>query len=273
MMNPPKYCFQVSLQNGDIQKIVPKEMHGNDLQDFDLFSMNHGGFFGLCEILGKELSISPYQITKISIYYPKKNLEFSLVSNNQYLLPVISSLYTKKISSVRNYTFDAVVIPSNHPTYLEMKNYLFTNLETNGSYFLTQVYCYHNHLQNLLYQYESTYKQSTLSEEDDRYLKELEHAIVVELSIYKNYRGLCIARKKYEDHFKQQIRKRNPQELAKNLTVTSYVTEHPYSMQSMNQETLENVTILFNQENEEFLEPEEYQQMLGEDFSNNQYHC
>ncbi len=271
MTNATKYCFKVYLRNGETKKIVPKEMNNMDLQDFDLFSINKGGFFGLCEILSQELSVASYQINKITIDYLKKEREFSLISNNQYILPIVSKLYPQKISSNRNYLIDAILVPKNDPTYLEMKKYLFTNLKTKGAYFLTEVYDYQNQFHDLLSQYQLIYQQGVLSEEDDRNLKELERIISVELSIYQNFRSLSIARKRNEETIKRNIQKKENQQHTKNLKITNYATINHYSIQPVKEETIKDAVITFNQKYEEFLEPEEYEQMLGEDSSNNKY--
>ena len=273
MSNKVKYQFKVYLKNGDMMMIVPSQMKGTDLQDYDLFSIQNHGFFGLTQILGKELSIASTDIDKITILHQRKNIEFSLVTNNPYVSAVIFDLYPKKIPGVGgNYMIDAILVPNDHPSYIEMRDYLFQNLQTDASHFLDEVYTYQNQFHTLLYQYASSLRQSLHTEEEERNIQELKQRIRLELSIYKNYRGLCLARKKYEDRIHSSLFSNMNQKSVQNLKITHYATQNLYSMQSSDEDDLTNRTIIFNQEHEEFLEPEEFAQMQGEISSDSHYH-
>lgn len=271
MANIVKYKFKVYLQNGETETIIPNEMKDTKLEDLDRFSIEKGGFLGLCEILGKELSMNPHKIDKITILQLKTGMEFSLISNNQYISAVLSSLQTKKVQRYGNYFIDATIISNNHSSYLEMKDYVFKNLHSNHLKFLNEIYHYQNSFHKLLYQYANAYQQGIYSEEEERNIKELERKITSELSIYQNYRGLSSARKRWEEMVNRQSQNKYNQKNTTHLQVTSSVTTSPYIMYHVTEENLKNVTITFNQEYEEFLEPEEYEKMLGEDSSNSKY--
>lgn len=269
MANTIKYKFKVYLQNGETKMLVPKEIQNADLPDLDRFSIEKKGYINLCRVLGEELSISPHQIQKITILQIQTGIEFSLVLYNQYLSSILSSLQTKKILGHGNYWMNTTVISSNHDSYLEMKKYLLENIHTNYSHFLKEIYYYPNQFHNLLYQYGVSYHQGIYGEEEARNMKELEQRIALELSIYKNYRSLCIARKRWEENRKYQNQKN--QNHIQNVSVTNYANQNSYTMNRIPENDLGSVTILFNQQNEEFLEPEEYEEMLGEDSSNSKY--
>lgn len=271
MVNSVKYKFKVYLQNGETETIIPNEIKDANLEDLDRFSIEQGGFLGLCEVLEKELSIHPHQIDKIKILQLKTGMEFSLISNNQYISSVLSSLQTKKVQGHGNYFIDTTVISNDNISYVEMRDYVFENIQGDYSYFLKEIYNYKNQFSKLLYQYGMAYNQGIYDEEEERNIKELERKIALELSIYKNYRGLSIARKRWEERVNRQIQNKHNQKNVRNLQVTSSVTNNSYTIHPITEEDLKDVIITFNQEYEEFLEPREYIQMLGEDSSNSKY--
>lgn len=258
-----KYSFKVYLKNGSSKTIIPASLKNTDLSDFDNFTLNLKDRFKLENTLANELNINSSDITNITILRLTKQVEFSVIYNNKYLLPVITDLKIKTIST-DTYQKNVVAIDQNNSSFLEMKSYLLDNIKNNYQQFLTDIYNYNNEFSKLLYQYGSIYHQ-VVSEEDERNLKELENKIYQELSVYKNYRGLCKSRLKSETYanYKSKNNKSNP---VSNLTISKNIkTSAPYTFDK-DLEVAKQTTI-YNEEYDEFLESYEYEEMLGDGYN------
>lgn len=258
-----KYSFKVYLKDGSSKLIVPTSLKQTDLHDLDNFTLNLNDKFKLENILAGELNINSSDILDITILRLTKQVEFSVIYNNSYLLSVINDL---KIKTINTGTYQKSVVAINHnsPSFLEMKSYLLDNIRDNYQRFLSDTYTYNNEFSKLLHQYGSIYHQ-VVSEEDEHNLKELETRIYQELSIYKNYRGLCRSRLKSKTYINYQT-KRNKPSLVSNLTINETAkTVTPYTFDKDLEITKQ--TIRYNEEYDEFLEPYEYEEMIGDGYN------
>lgn len=260
-----KYCFKVRLKYNETKFIVFPSMDELELNNFDAFVLESKSYSNLCSKLEKEFHIKPNEIIDITIFNQRTGSNYSLIFENKYLDYIVSEVKTKKIQGYGNYFMDAKVVPINQNYCLEMKDYLLNNLKDDYQFFLKNIYNYQNKFQELLYRYGAIYKQGIYNEEDETNLRELEQRISLELSIYKNYRGLCKARKKWEDYGNMYLTsKNNLTGSIKNLKPTINIKQVSYTFDK--KQDLEDRTIIFNQEYDEFLEPEEYEEMVDEGY-------
>lgn len=258
-----KYSFKVYLKDGSSKLIIPSSLKNTDLSDFDQFTLNLKDKFKLEDILASKLNINSSEISDITILRLTKQVEFSVIYNNKYLLPVIDDLISKTVNT-NMYPKKVTAVNHNNPSFLEMKTYLLDNIRNNYQGFLSDIYTYNNEFSKLLYQYGSIYHQ-IVSEEDERNLKELETRIYQELSVYKNYRGLCKSRLKSETYHNYQS-KSNKSNLVSNLDIkkTSKIIT-PYTFDKDLEVAKQ--TIRYNEEYDEFLEPYEYEEMIGDGYN------
>lgn len=247
-MAKAKYVFKVYTELVNSEVVLDELQHA-ELIDMDRFSIEHYGYFELCNILAEKLKISQQEIKHISILYPRKNIEFSIVSNNKYLVSLLNEVTSQQKE----------IIKTNQ--YRELKDYLFAHLETKDyETFLNEIYTYKNKFSQLLQKYGNAYNQGMYSEEERINISNLRHEIEKKLSEYKNCRGLCICRQKSEE-----IRFSTKKRTNHNLTVASTIVAKPqFKLQPQKFETVEEKTDKYNLENEEFLDPEEYMMMQGD---------
>jgi len=253
-----KYSFKVYLEDGSSRIVIPSTMMETDLYDMDKFACKHG-YFELCNIIAKELEINSSIIKNIKIIRNNKDIEFSLITNNEYLLPVLNDLHREKIKSDRPYQMEVVVISSNNSSCQEMRNYLLNNLRKDSDNFLNNIYNYNNEFSRLLNRYSTLYNNGIVNEENERELRHLEQLISTELRIYKNYRGLCRSRKIYEENRHRPVYKQ------KNVKVSDVLYTNPNYTLTKEFKSIKELTQDYNEEYEEFLDEEEFQSMTSVD--------
>lgn len=252
-----KYCFKVYLDDDTSVRIVPFNLgsDGVDLAEIDKFVYKCNDSFSLQSVLASELGIGFERIKKISILQPKKNIEFSIIRNNPYLDSVLTTVRRKKITNYQNYEMDAVVVSSDNKSYIDMKKYLFENIEADYKFFLNEIYKYNNEFAKLLYRYGSVYNQGLYSEEDVRSINELKIKIEIGLSIYKNYRGLCKARYEYEKKYFSPYKNKPTRQLTEIKLSNPEYKEKEFTQTDLNY--LNQYTNDLGEEREEFLDIEE----------------
>lgn len=254
-----KYCFRVYLNDGSSILMKPSmiDNESNSLLDMDKFVYKCGDYFNFLNILSSELEIKFNEIDKVKIFESSKELEFSIVNDNPYLTPVLLTTTKRKVYNYKNYEMNTMVVPINNSSYIDMKNYLFENIQGDCSYFLNEVYKYNNEFARLLNQYGILYNQGLYQEEDLRNINNLKDKIEIGLSIYKNYRGLCKARYDFEKRVTHltQISKNNKQ---KQEPYNNSIPE--YKEKEVTQEDINNFNQFINylgEEKEEFLDSDE----------------
>ncbi len=244
-----RFKFKVYLEN-KIKFIELEEYQKKTLQEMDIICLDKGNYYDLLDDLAYTLQILKSEIKKVYIYDSSKDNDFSIICGNSYIENIM-----KEISNGKKVTETS--------SYLEMKNYLFEQLESdNYKTFLTEVYNYGNTFQGILSRYATSFHQGVYSEEESKNLQDLKSEILERLAKYKNYRGLAISRKKKEENYfykKKSVPKKN------SLSVTTKMVTNPnYTLNRTFKTTLEKVEE-YNQETEEYLDPEEYEMMYGED--------
>lgn len=252
-----KYCFRVYLNDGSSRLIKPSMIDddSNSLLDMDKFVYKCGDSFNFLNVLALELGIKFGEIDKVKIFQPSKEIEFSLVDNNPYLTPVLLTTTKRKIYNYKNYEMNTMAVPINSDSYIDMKKYLFKNIQDDHNFFLNEVYKYNNEFAKLLHQYGTIYNQGFHQEEDLRNISSLKEKIEAGLSIYKNYRGVCKARYDFEKNITYS------QKTTTNNNVVEY--NHPipeYKEKEVTQEDINDYNQFINylgEEKEEFLDNEE----------------
>lgn len=257
-----KYAFKVYLFNGSNKIITLPDMENTDLFDMDRYVVENGGYFHLISKLANNYGITENQIEKVTILRLKKEIEFSILSHNSYLETALNDLEKKKVLGHGNYLIETTVVSQKSESYKKMKDYLFENLKGDYQMFLNKIYKYHNEFSNLLNSYGSAYHQNTHSEEEMRNIRELELRIETELSIYKNYRGLCLARQKSENYINFNLGKVNKDSKVTNLKIKTNIPDTNINLQPtpISQEQANQTNSYVNdlgEEREEFLDPEE----------------
>ena len=104
-----------------------------------------------------------------------------------------------------------------------------------------------------------SYQNNSNTEEEQRNIEQLERQIKEELSIYKNYRGLCIARSKAKSIFYTLNKSNSITESKKAKPIiksTPTIIEEPKMTQD-DANDLNQFVNLVGEEKEEFLEPDE----------------
>lgn len=254
-----KYVFKVYYQNGTTDKVEPTDLLETDLHNIDKYIIDNGGIFELRNKLAKIVGKNVSDITKVSILRVNKQIEFSVVSANKYLEPVLDSVKTRKIQGNGNYMVDAVLVSSDNPVYKEMREYVYENIRGDHHNFLNNIYSYDNEFARLLNQYGSIYNKGLYLEEDARRIRELELKIDTDLRIYKNYRGMSIMRLKHEMTI-PYIRKNNNNQV-RNVNIVQ-IPSDDYMLQKPTTKMEADQNNYFvndaGEEREEFLEPEEY---------------
>lgn len=255
-----KYMFRVYLHNG-VEDVVPSGLPGTDLHDLDKFVFDCGSYSHFLRSLANEFGLRVEDITKVGIYRVKKNIEFKVPFNNTYLNSALNALTTKKVVGLHGNRIDAVVVPNTSPSYIEMKKFLLSNIGNNS--FFSDIYTYNNQFQRLLIEYSQALKTNFDNLEDVLNFEELKRRVENELSIYKNYRGLCLARKKYEDNL------RKSSDIKSSIYVSSQFPTDNISLHPLTKDEIEKINHqarinqinqyvnLIGEEKEEFLEVDE----------------
>lgn len=255
-----KYQFSVILNDNSQHEVTLEELENAKLYDIDNFIMKIG-YSKLSRLLANELSIDFLKIEYIAIVNSKnKNIRFSIINKNEYLEPVFYDIYTREMQRyTKTYRSLETVISNDNEAFKEMYKYLLNELRSNPQKFLTSIYKYQNNFSNLLHQYGMSYQNNSNTEEEQRNIEELERQIKEELSIYKNYRGLCIARSKAKSSF-YTLNKSNPITESKKakpiIKSTPTIIEEPKMTQD-DANDLNQFVNLVGEEKEEFLEPDE----------------
>lgn len=254
-----KYEFNIILTNGSQQNVTLDQLENAKLSEIDCFIMKVG-YTEFLKLLANKLNISTQKINYVNIVNTRnRNIKISIVSKNEYLRPVLDDLSKKEIQRYgKMYRSLETVISKNNEKFKEMYNYLINQLKNNSDKFLINIYTYKNSFSSLLYQYSNLCKSSINTEEEQRNIENFERQICEELSIYKNYRGLCIARSKSEYKF-YTLNKNSPiieSKKIKPIVSQPVIIEEP----KMTQIDANNFNQFINdigEEKEEFLEPEE----------------
>lgn len=251
-----KYGINVYLKNGNISFVKLDEFNDMELIDIDKYIEKMGGYSSFKTFIANKSSINIDMIDKIKILYLRKDIEFSIVSNNPYLSKTLASFKEKQVKGNNgNYFYSTYALSFDNKNYQEMKQYLFNMLRTNPN-FVDGIYKYRNSFSDNLRKYATSYHECNDSEEENRNLIELEDSIENSLIKYKNYRSICIARYMSENQF---LKKHTNAETKKEEPL-QYKTKEP-TFHEFNQDDINQLNNFINddqEEKEEFIELEEY---------------
>ena len=237
-----KYSYKVYFEDGTTKLIGDQRLVDKELDSYDRFVLNGN----LEEMMPKALNAlnikTPIKKTTIlGRTENKKEFEYNLLNDNPYFDDIF--YYVKDSKDSRN---KERIIDSESENLKEMRDYLFKQLKEDPDNFITNIYCFHNKFREILNKYAIAYKSNNYTEEDMHNLYELESTIRKQLSVYKIYRTLASRRYYYEKTLINKV------EEAKVVDVEE--DEHEYSA----------LTNEYNKKYDEYLEPEEYEQMAND---------
>lgn len=188
------YQLQAKLKNGDVVNLDFRDLNPtlNQLFEIDHFT-NQYNSWDFSELASTHMrhKISS-MIESIQIAIKGKDFCYSTCFKNPYLDAIFNEV---SLTSIRHNR-----IPININAFVEMVEFLFSDLEQKGDNFLNG-YPYKNRFSVKVYRYLNI---QPLSEEDMREKRILKQEIIHEMSGYKVYRSLCIYRKSL-DRKKNQI--------------------------------------------------------------------
>ena len=255
-----KYAFKLYLDHATSRQVVPKEIEESNLVNMDLFVLKCGGSFQLIQKLQQEYNLLEETIQKVTIIHKKNQTEFSLCVDNPYLTPVLNQIQRKKIKGYGNYQMEVEVVPITNQTFQKMKEYVLTSLRSNYQDFLTNIYGYQNQFAALMYRYGNIYQAFPEREEDSYEIKSLERELEEKLSIYKNYRGLCIAYRNQERNhgYQRYPSSKSDHSRISRLKISPVIATSSLQLTTQQEANRKNqYSNYLGEEKEEFLEPDE----------------
>lgn len=188
------YQLQARLKNGGVINLNFEDLNSslNQLVEIDQFT-NPYNSWDFLELASTHVEHEiPSMIESIQIAVKGKEFCYSACFKNPYLDAIFNEV---SFTSIRHNQ-----IPINSNAFIEMVEFLFSDLEQKGDNFLNN-YPYKNRFAVKVYRYLNIHP---LSEEDLREQRILKQEIIHEMSEYKVYRSLCIYRKSL-DRKKNQI--------------------------------------------------------------------
>lgn len=177
------YTLEAVLNDDTIINLNFLISNSPDLLDIDKFTNQCGKWdfiHGLREYLdSKDVDI----ISSFQISVKGKDYHYSVIFQNPFLKSVLDGVTIK--NSSKKY-----VVSSSTSSFMDMKNFLFQELDRGGEQFL-KYYQYHNRLSRLIHQYLQNFSNN---EEDMHQKNLLKSTILQEMTDYKTYRSLCVYR-------------------------------------------------------------------------------
>lgn len=265
------YKIELAFKNGGYKRLKDEknmEMVFKELSQADRYIIKHGGYYGIIDLF----NVDRNEIKGVKITSVGKDIKYSLPGNNKYINAVLDSISVanvKRYSSTGYYYYSYTdIIDSENESLIEMKNYLFDQINLNYEDFRKNIYTYNNGFSQLIDKYHS-YDNPNLSLEEVNTKSELKMSIINQLSIYSNYRGLAIARQKSEEY--QPIFRRNAnREPAP--TVIKKESEFKPSITPEEFVNINNNFINYNgEEREEFLELSEFEEYPYKEYKKERY--
>lgn len=241
------YILQVVLCDQTVINLDFLEGLEMSLIDIDRYT-NAYDFFQFLRMVEEHIDpIAKGCIDTFQIAIKGKTYTYSVCFENPYLE-----------GALKNVRYDSIkrknLIPLNCDPLIEMKDFLFVDLNQGGQKFM-KYYVYKNRLNRLVHRYLQSYPDC---EEDLIKRREIEREIVQEMRDYSTYRSLCLYRKKLEyrkDRYTAIKPAPIPQPIKKSIELVTVIEEITPRYNSV----WEN---LHGDEREEFLEPEEIKQMV-----------
>lgn len=195
------YSLRITLSDGEIICKVPDGVDKSNSSSFDSYLSKKSSNVFLYSDLKKEFNLEK-NIESVKILDSRTGREYSALNNNKYLTPVLETVKKIDIKLLNeNYTRNTYIVDSNNPGFIEMRNYLLNNLNNDGANFLKNIYKNDNAFSSIMNRYVISIN-SNFNEEDSRNIDALRDEVIKALTIYKNYRSVCVARYLYENNYK-----------------------------------------------------------------------
>ena len=146
----------------------------------------------------------------------KDAIEFTLTNDNPYMKNIFKDIELEPVDmyGTNKYSSERRIISNTSPKYEEMKDYIFGLLKNDPKVLLDEILGYKDvnkdSFKNALYRYSKAFYDSN-SNEDQRERTRLERAIKEELTDYVRYRGIAVARYRYDKkiefkNFKEKLK-------------------------------------------------------------------
>ena len=221
-----KYFFRIHLNSNNIIDCIPKGYEEKTLIDYDKFTTKDD-YKRFLEKATTMIEKTIHDIKYVTIGATKNNnkteiYEYSLINNNPYMENIFDYIEPKEVDmfGTNKYKSRRTVISNTSPNYEEMKDYIFDRIKdktkTKTKELLNDVLKNDSSFKEALDQYSKVYYDS-YSNEDQKERTRLETCIKDELTDYKTYRKLSVARYSFEQNFlkKEEEAKKLRQELVK----------------------------------------------------------
>ena len=259
------YFYRIYFNDGQTKNFTDKEVVGKNLPDLDKFSLTQTFQVDL-ERGCQDVMLLSSNIARITIVHKKDKgnpTEYSILGKNPYFYDVYDHLSEQEVWGYNhNYKVNKDIISNESEAYRDMRTYLLEQLKRNSRAFFTEIYKYDDKFKEVLVKYANSYSDNVTEEEEYRNIIELEKAVSYYLSFYKNFRKLAVRRYKYEKYgnypkqtYRPEAIKFTKEELeARQRILNQFYAEADSISKKLNE---------FNEKYDEFIEPDEYDQMTG----------
>ena len=255
----------ITFNNGFVVKDDGAILNVRELYQFDMKTMDDGKYRSYLDEMGKEYGLNNTDVKDVKIVCntkQKKSYYYSIVSNNPYIRSVLSCVISADIQGEGNYTVRRNVIKAESETYEKIKHFLLDSVKNNGMSFINEYYPDEGKIRSLLIKYYDISIQQYRNSEDEAELDRLERRISQELSIYGNYRNFVKQKYKNENYKTTPVISHKNIDLEPSKKTLERVEKENYEKVEK-KDSIQNRINDFNREYEEFIEPEEYDQMTG----------
>ena len=258
------YYFIITYNNGLEVKDDARLLNITELYQFDKLTMNGKDYRSYLDEVSKRYGLNNTEVKEVKIGCNTKqgnSYFYSIVSNNPYVKNVISSIIDADIYGTNKYSTKRYVIKQENDTFQEVKEFLLKKVKEEGISFINEYFPKESSFKDALIKYYDIYKQQYQSREDTDELYRLQRNITQQLAVYGDFRNFVIKKYKKESYkFKQEDQdKRDLEVSAKTL---ERIEKEYYKKIEERDNTLNN-TNDFNRKYEEYIEPDEYDQMTG----------
>lgn len=259
-----KYFYRIHFNNGETGDFTGKDLVGKNLSAFDRFSITDE-FKVYIEKGCKLKEMGPGDVKYIGIVCKKDkgdSIEYNLIDANPYFYDIFDNLSEKEVWEYGSYKTTREVISTESNAYQDIRDYLLEELRHNSKEYLESVYKTKGRFKDVLTKYADSYSSNELGEEEYHNTYELETTIRHHLTIYPIFRSVATKRYIYEKFapYKNEVVKKKPIELSKEeKAMHDKMIEEYYNKK----DALRNKVDEYNEKYDEFIEPNEYQQMNG----------
>ncbi len=258
------YYFIIKYNNGRVLKDAATLLNITELYQFDKKTIDGEEYRSYLDEVSKKYGLNNTDVKEVKIGCNTKQGNtyfYSIVSNNPYIRNVIGSIFDADIYVTNKYSTKIYVIKQENDTFQEVKEFLLEKVKKEGIDFINEYFPKESSFKNALIKYYDIYKQQYQSREDTDEFYRLQRSITQQLAVYGDFRNFVI--KKYrKETYKSKQENQDKRDLEVSAKTLERVEKEYYKKIEEKDNTLNN-TNAFNREYEEYIEPDEYDQMTG----------